>query len=233
MRPFVFSWLVLALGISGCRYGSASFKSEIAKTRFDPSGTVFSYVDAHDDNFVEDELPRVAVFMSWLTFNPEQDLRDRSGTELENMRHELGLRDALSLVFHDQAAMKVNADLSSESVNGVFQGEGTMRARLHFAPERLLADSSYADVLPWGSQQNVDVELSQADFDKGGGVAGTVRVRIERTDADPEYAAFGTFEGTFVAPLVEERVAEQNLAVLASETWVGLPLPPRELPEEE
>jgi hypothetical protein len=119
MRPICIAGLMLALAISGCRFGEASFQGEVEDTPFDPGGTVFAYVDAFDDNFVEYTTPRVVVFMSWLTFDPERDLRDRSGSELENLRHELGLRDAMSLVFRDPDAMEMNADFSSEMVDGL------------------------------------------------------------------------------------------------------------------
>lgn len=234
MRPICIAGLMLALATSGCRFGEASFQGEVENTQFDPGGTVFAYIDGFDDNFVEYTTPRVVVFMSWLTFDPERDLRDRSGSELENLRHELGLRDAMSLVFTEPDAMEVNADFSSETVDGVLQEEGSMAARLHFAPERLQADSDFEDFVPWGQRRSVAVELSAVDLDAGGVVSGTLRIRVERTDADPADASIGEFEGSFVAPLVEERVAEQNLAVLAAEPWVGLPLPPQvEAPETE
>lgn len=234
MRPIGIAGLMLALTTFGCRFGEANFQGEVENTQFDPSGTVFAYIDAFDDNFVETTNPRVVVFMSWLTFDPERDLRDRSGTELENLRHELGLRDAMSLVFKEPDAMSVNADFTSNTVAGVLSDEGTMEARVHFAPERLRADSDFADVVPWGQQRSVSVELSDVDLEAGGVVAGTLRIRVERTDDDPSDASIGEFEGSFVAPLVEERVAEQNLAVLAAETWVGLPLPPQtQAPEAE
>lgn len=234
MRPIWIAGLMLALATSACRFGEASFRGEVENAQFDPGGTVFAYIDAFDDNFVEYTTPRIVVFMSWLAFDPERDLRDRSGTELENLRHELSLRDAMSLVFSDPDVMNVNADFTSETVDGVLLDQGSMQARLHFAPERLQADSSFEDLKPWGQRRSVAVELSAADLDTGGVVSGTLRIRVERTENDPADASIGEFEGSFVAPLVQERVAEQNLAVLAAEPWVGLPLPPQvEEPEEE
>lgn len=213
---------------SGCRFGEARFAGDVGGRAFDPAGSVFHYVDSRDDNLLEDPRPRVVVAMTWLAFDPTRDLGDLSGAALSDLRHEHGLRDALALLFDDQAELVEGASYESIDAAGIEQGDGALQVRLHLAPERLTSTSSYDDFAPLASRREVRVHIDEATFAVEPRVAGTVEVTFSRSDDDPADARIGRLEGNFIAPGVEERVAEHNLALLGAETTLGLPLPARE-----
>jgi hypothetical protein len=213
---------------AGCQWGSAGFVGDVGGLTFDPAGTVFAYVDRRDDNLVEDTRPRAVVFMTWLIFNPAGDLNDLEGAELEDYRHEMKLRDAVAIVFDDAAALAPGDRLESNIVGGVEQAADGVEVRLHFAPERLNAFTTYDAFAPFGSERQAIVRLNTVGLQPPvSSIDGTVDITIALGDNDPEGARTGTLQGTFSAPLVDERVAEHNLALLQSEPLLGVPLAPR------
>lgn len=218
----------LALFASGCQFGGASFSGDFDGRPFEPGGTVFSYVDGYDDSLVEVERPRVAVFMSWLMFDPAADLNDRPGTELEDLKHELRLRDAMALVFDDQVDVSAGASFTTELSGGQVVSSDGLMAQIHLAPERLTSASTYAAFRPFGSSRVVSVGIDEAGFVEGGArlVRGSISVDISVSDTDPADARVGRVEGEFTAPLVDERMAEHNLSLLSVEDVLGLPLGP-------
>jgi len=214
---------------TGCQWGNAGFAGAIGDRTFDPNGTVFTHVDGFDDNLNEDERPRVVVFMSWLIFDPSRDLRDIDGAELEKLKHELRLRDAMAIVFDDQTDVSAGATFESRTAGGVEESNDGLSARVHFAPERLTGASTYSDFRPFGSGRIVTVTVESAGFVDGGvrGVNGTVVIDVQTSDSDPSDSLTGRLEGRFSAPLVEERVAESNLSLLSVDDVLALPLAPR------
>jgi hypothetical protein len=224
-RFLVLGGLSAAIGTgASCRFGEARFESTFEGVGFDPGGTVFSYVDGHDDLLVPDGNPRVVVVMTWIVFDPTRDLNDVDGSELADMAHEMRLRDALSLTFDEQGAVDPGEEFTSVVVGDEETDDGGMTARVYLAPERLDASSSYEDFEPFASERHTKVSVADADFDEGSGViAGDVEIVFEADDADPGTAREGTLTGTFRAPLVEERVAEQNLGLLAAADVLGVP----------
>lgn len=226
----VASLFAASLAAAGCRFGQASFTGALSARTFDPGGTVFSYVDEHDAALLADADPRVAVVMTWVVFDPQSDLSDVEGSELSDISHELVLRDALALVFTSQSEVSAGESFESVVVGGDEDGDGRMTARVHLAPDRLSSSSSYADVVPLASRRTTTVELDVADFADLRELRGSATIAFARTDNDPGDAVEGTYTGTFYAPLVEERVAEQNLALLQGDDVIGLPLAPRSAP---
>jgi hypothetical protein len=211
---------------TGCRYGQASFTSTVPGRAFEPDGTVFAYLDEHDSALVEDKDPRVVVVATWIIFDPTGDLNDLEGSALEEMRHELTLRDAFALVFDSQKGVDAGKNFKSTLV-GDAASAGKLSPRLHFAPERLTSSSTYGDVKPLASKRAVSVGVERAFDDQQTGVSGTMTVKLSATSDDPGDTKEGEITGTFTAPLVSERVAEQNLALLDVEDVLGLPLPAR------
>lgn len=237
MRSFAHLLVVIALSLpslAACRVGEARFESTVTGRVFDPSGTTFVYVDQRDANLVIEEDPRVAVASTWIIFDPNGDLNDLEGSALEDYSHEVKLRDALSLVFeHQSEVLEVGATFKSVQVNGEERGDGRMLSRVHLSPERLNAESTYADVIPLASERTVDVTVTGETFDTTAPVLSCdVRVSFARTDADPGNVRTGELTGSINAPLVSERTAEHNLALLEVEDVLGLPLGPRP-PEQE
>jgi hypothetical protein len=228
-RVALFSVVMLGVLVSGCRFGEAHFSSTMPGRIYDPAGTVFTYVDEHDDNLSAEENPRTVIAMTWIVFDPNGDLNDLEGSALADYSHELKLRDALALVFDEQDDLGAGASFEhliegqAETVNG-------MRSVVHLAPERLSSTSTYGDFIPFASRRRTIVNIQSADFAAAAPVVtGEVTVAFERIDdVDPPAAHAGTFSGTFIAPLVNERAAEQNLALLDVEDVLGLPLPPKE-----
>ncbi len=215
--------------LSGCRFGGASFTGDLGGQAFEPGGTVFAYVDESDDNFVAEDRPRVVVVMTWIVFDPTLELNDRSGSDLEDMSHEAALRDAMALVFDDQGDVISNASFTSIREGDDELGNGDLAARIHLTPERLDGSSTYSAFQPFASHVEVDASISAANFDEGLGqeLRGALSVELSRTDRDPGDARIGSVSGEFVAPLVNERIAEQNLSLLDLDVLVGVPLPPR------
>lgn len=222
---------VLALvSLTGCRFGSAGFSGDFDGRTFDPGGTVFAYVDETDDALATEARPRVAIVMTWIVFDPGADLNDFSGSELEDMKHEAELRDAFALVFDDQGDITSGASFESIREGDTELGDDGLSARVHLSPERLGSTSNYADFQPFASRSEVDVDIENVSFADGFGkeIRGTATVQLSRTDRDAGDARTGAVTGSFVAPLVEERVAEQNLALLGLDELLGVPLPPRD-----
>jgi anthranilate synthase component 1 len=159
----------------------------------------------------------------------------RSGTirvhermTLEDYSHELKLRDALSLVFDSQGDVDAGSTFRSVVRGGIEEGDGALLTRVHLAPERLDAASSHADIIPFASQREVDVTITAATFtDANLVVSADVAIAFVRTDADPGNAREGAFTGRFIAPVVSERTAEQNLALLDIADVLGVPLASR------
>jgi hypothetical protein len=233
--------LLVALGgASGCRFGEAAFTSTFDDKAFDPGGTVFSMLDARDEDLVEEDDPRVAVAMTWVVFDPAGDLSDLDGAALASMAHEMSLRDALTIVFDRQGVVDAGTGFSvvREGDAIVSSGDGDdvlsgVDFRLHLAPERLDASSTYADIAPFGSRRTLEVTIDDADFGASDPVvAGSVTLTFEAiAGRDAGNAREGRFEGTFRAPVVGEAVAEKNAALLAGAVdgagVLALPLPPR------
>jgi hypothetical protein len=232
--------LLAVAGASGCRFGEAAFTSTFDDAAFDPGGTVFSTLDAHDANLVEDTDPRVAVAMTWVVFDAQGDLSDLDGAALASMAHEMSLRDALTISFDHQGVVDEGAQFSvvreGDTVVATGDGDdvlGGVDFRLHLAPERLEASSTYAGLKPFGSRRTLEVTIDDADFgDAAPVVAGSVTLTFEAiAGRDAGNAREGRFEGTFRAPLVGEASAEKNAALLAGavdgDGVLALPLPAR------
>lgn len=220
--------IVALVSLTGCQWGRAGFVGDLGGRTFDPNGTVFTYLDAHDDDLVEDDRPRAVVFMTWLIFNPAGDLNDLDGAELEGYRHEMELRDAAAIIFDDAADLSPGDRLESNLIGGEEQSDDGLEVRLHFAPERLNAFTTYAGYAPFGSEREVVVRLDTVGLEPPvSSIEGTLDVTISLGDDDPADAVTGSLQGTFSAPLVDERVAEHNLSLLDAESLLGLPLSQR------
>ena len=211
--------------MGGCRFGEAQFSSNFADVGFDPGGTVFSYVDARDASLAEQADPPVAVAMTWIVFDPSSDLGDVDGASLFAMSHEMSLRDGLAIVFPRQGALDPGETFSA-TTEGEVVIEGDIDFAVHLAPERLDAASTYADVVPFGSRRTLEVALDAVSFtDADAGLSGTLTLTFDAVEGlDPGNARKGSIEGRFRAPLVVERTAERNLALLREQIPV-LPLP--------
>lgn len=231
MRAVLLSLVLLA---SACRFGEARFESTVDGRAFDPAGTTFAYVDKTNADLVAEDDPRVVVVSTWIIFDPTGDLNDLEGSALANYSHEVELRDAFALVFDRQSTIEQGAAFKSVVRNGVERDDDDMLATLHLAPERLDANSTYGDAVPLASQRVVDVTITADTLaDANAVLSGDITVTFQRAETDPGEVREGTFTGAFTAPVVAERTAEHNLALLDVEDVLGLPLAPRPAEEEE
>ena len=230
-----FALLPLALcSLAGCRFGEARFETSFAGVGFDPGGTVFAWLDERDSQGVEDRDPRVVVAMTWVVFDPQSDLNDLDGASLSAMSHEMAVRDTLVLVFNNQGGVD-----DGETFRGVRQGDVVdpdgdaesdgFDARVHLAPERLSAASTFQDLEPFASRKETKVEIDAADFAESAAfVSGQVTIEFKAVaGSDPGNAREGDIEGDFRAPLVDEVIAEANVALLDDDGILGLPLADR------
>lgn len=235
MRPLFCTLVLAVLASTGCRFGEARFESSVQGRLFDPAGTTFLYVDERDANLVVEDDPRIVVASTWIIFDPNADLNDLEGSALEDYSHEVELRDALSLVFNKQSeVLEPGATFKSVQLNGEERGDGRMLSRVHLSPERLDGASTYGNVIPLASERTVDVLVTGETFDSAAPVlSADVTVTFARTDADPGNVREGQFTGALTAPLVSERTAEQNLALLEVEEVLGLPLGARAVEDDE
>jgi hypothetical protein len=229
LRAPLLALLVVVTALSSaCRFGQARFEGKIDDRTFDPAGTAFAYVDQRGDDLVEDPRPRVVVVLTWLVFNPESDLNDLSGPELEAYAHELELRDAMTLVFDDQGTLQSGVEMVSVREGAAEIETGPLTAVVHMAPDRLDAQSSFGDFAPFGSKRTTTVTLSAVDFRSDNPhLAGEVELAFAPTPSDPALNRQGTYSGTFDAPVVNERVAESNLSLLDVQDILEVPLAAR------
>lgn len=229
--------LTPVLLVGGCRFGEASFETSFDDVGFDPGGTVFSYLDGRDSNLAEDTDPRVVVAMTWIVFDANSDLTDNDGAALAAMAHEMSLRDGLSIVFPHQGAVDADSTFSVEKTgDDVVDANTELDFTLHLAPERLDANSSFEEILPFASRRTLEVTITEASFDDANPVvAGDIELGFEAVDGlDPGKAREGTITGRFRAPLAAERVAEKNLGALRGAGDIdvlGLPLADRPVSE--
>src|SRR5690606_9304698 len=123
------------------------------------------------------------VTMTWIAFDPESDLNDLPGAELEDYRHELRLRDALALVFDDANALTPGATFEATSEGGSELSDDGLSARVHLAPERITRGSSYADFEPYGSKRQVNITLDEARLLEGDALlSGDIIIDVSRSD---------------------------------------------------
>lgn len=217
--------LLLAISAAGCS-GSVQFDGSLGGKPFAPVGTVFAYFDETDDNFRRISDPPLIIAMTWLTFDPRSDLGARSGAELANMRHELALRDAASFIVPQQSLAVPAATFSEETIAGVVQEGSTMRATLQFAPDPLNGSSSYLDLPPLASQRTIALNIDSIERIVGGTVSGDLNIAFASVGSEALQGPIrvGSLRGVFNAPIVEEKLAERNLALLGTRPLLGIPL---------
>ena len=111
-RFLIFCLCIIA--VSGCQFGEAHFESDPSSQKsFRPTGTVFAYIDAHDPQLQIRDNPRLHIIMSWLVFNPNDDLSTIQGSRLEDMRHEILLRDLMTMHFYPSTEATKGSQLES------------------------------------------------------------------------------------------------------------------------
>ena len=208
--------LCLILALSACQFGEASFeKDPNSQKSFSPNGTVFAYVDAYDEDLKIRENPCMHIIMSWLVFNPNDDLASLPGSRLEDMRHEIQLRDLMTMHFFPNTEATKGSQLESVLEESTVLSDGRFLAHVMPEPEILDQSATFDDFVPMGSLRSVEISIDDAGFTPNQStISGRLAIDIQRTINDPEDALIRTWSGAFAAPVIEERLAEKNVAIL-------------------
>ena len=214
--------VAFAAALSACRFGGGAFEGDLGGQPFDPIGTAFTYLDARDADLAARETPRVVVVSTWLIFDPNRDLNETEGALLEDMQHEAALRDNLALIFASPDVAGPGETLVSVREGGQ-QAEGEdLDARVYLQPEVLTRASTFDGFRPFASRRTVSTTVTALDLAAGAGFSGDVSLVLERAEGDPDDAREGQVSGDLFAPVVGERLAEHNLAVLGIDELLGL-----------
>ena len=208
--------LALVALLGGCQFGEASFeKDPESQKAFSPNGTVFAYVDAYDDDLKLRANPRMHIIMSWLVFNPNDDLSTLPGSRLEDMRHEIQLRDLMTMHFYPNTEATKGSTLESVLDETFIVSDGRFIAHVQPAPELLDESANFDDYVPMGSLRSVEISIDESGFVPNQSVvSGRLAIDIQRTVSDPDEAITRTWTGAFAAPIIEERLAEKNVEIL-------------------
>ena len=225
-RSSLYRLATLALMIStltACQFGEAHFEADPdSQKSFQPTGTVFAYVDAHDPQLQTRSNPRLHIVMSWLVFNPNDDLSTISGSQLEDMRHEIQLRDLMTMHFYPSTEATKGSQLESILSNAEILSDGRFVAHVLPAPDVLNENDSYNNFEPLGSLRSVEISIDDAGFNPNQSiVTGRLTIDITPDIADPQNAVSRVWTGSFSAPVIEERLAEKNISILGLTEYVS------------
>jgi hypothetical protein len=226
LRTSRFRFLIFGLWIitvSGCQFGEAHFDADPSSQKsFQPTGTVFAYVDAHDPQLQVRDNPRMHIIMSWLVFNPNDDLSTIPGSRLEDMRHEIKLRDLMTMHFFPSTEATKGSQLESILSHADILSDGRFIAHVLPAPDILDEDDSFNNYAPLGSLRSVEISIDDAGFNPNQSiVTGRLTIDIQPDIADPENALSRVWTGAFSAPVIEERLAEKNISILGFIEYVS------------
>jgi hypothetical protein len=226
LRTSHFRFLIFCLciiAVSGCQFGEAHFESDPSSQKsFRPTGTVFAYIDAHDPQLQIRDNPRLHIIMSWLVFNPNDDLSTIQGSRLEDMRHEILLRDLMTMHFYPSTEATKGSQLESIVSHADILSDGRFVAHVLPAPEILDEDDSFNNYAPLGSLRSVEISIDAAGFNPNQSiVTGRLTIDIQPDIADPENALSRVWTGAFSAPVIEERLAEKNISILGLTEYVS------------
>ncbi|MFH1812018.1 MAG: hypothetical protein ABIJ09_24985 [Pseudomonadota bacterium] len=223
------SLLAVALVVAtGCGVGSASFSGDIGDRSFAPVGTVFAFVDALEPapELKGRDKRRVILAMTFAAFDPSVDQEQLSATELADLAHAIEIHDWLSLRWEDQREVQGGAQYDDVLLAGDQDGRYTdadttadgrsegFDARFGLAREALAPGASYTDYKPFATRSRVGVHLESVDLEQAMEIQGSLTIQVERAESDPADARVGTVEGSFVARVIGERVAEKNFETL-------------------
>lgn len=213
-------WMI---ALTGCQFGEAHFETDPSSQKsFKPTGTVFAYVDAHDPQLQTRDNPRLHIVMSWLVFNPNDDLSTIQGSRLEDMRHEIQLRDLMTMHFYPSTEATKGSQLESILSQTDVLSDGRFIAHVLPAPDILDEDDSFNNYAPLGSLRSVEISIDDAGFNPNQSiVTGRLTIDIQPDIADPENALSRVWTGAFSAPVIEERLAEKNISILGLTEYVG------------
>lgn len=217
-----FIGIVLCL-LGACNPGpTGSFESVDGQSQaFDAAGTAVAWIDQVDANLVSRESASLRLFLTGLSFDPDDDLLTLSGSKLADLQLRFATTDAVgfSLINASRRGEATTVELATApnaatcpDINSLVTQDLTC---LRVSPPPLEADTSFDAVRPLGRGATVTLELSAGARETGQAISGTISVAVEAvTGDDAAKVLTGTVSGRFSTTLVGERLAERNLALL-------------------
>ena len=147
------------------------------------------------------------IIMSWLVFNPNDDLATLPGSRLEDMRHEIQLRDLMTMHFYPNTEATKGSTLESVLDETFIVSDGRFIAHVQPAPELLDESAKFLmTTLRWGRCARLK---SAASMNRVScpikAVSGRLAIDIQRTVSDPDEAITRTWTGAFAAPIIEKQ----------------------------
>ncbi len=229
---------VLGAVAAGCG-GISLFSGRINGAFFEPTGTVFAFVDqlSPAPQLATNPSSRFIASGVYAYFDAAQDQASQNGTNLAELKQEIANHDWISLEWANSNELEVGktykttlirtteepffrvVDPSATDVTAGF----TARVGFRRAPVRRNAPYTCPsgsprflcqDYRPFGTRAVVEVTLNSVNRALGAQSTLTVKVTVEKAATDPEDALTGTLSGSLAADTVSERVAETNLATL-------------------
>lgn len=221
MKHLLLACVVIASGACGGITGELSNNTGVNRS-VDLSGAVFAWVDQSDADLVSWESPRLALAFTGLSLDPEDDLLERSGSNLADLQLRFATGDILSILVPDAARQSGSTTLEAELVPGAFRCPPLNQPLINSqplacysaAPETLDSSAGFDGFAPIGRKAKLTIELDEGGRTTGETISGTVTLAIERLDSDSTQAVTGTISGGFSVNLLGERLAERNLLML-------------------
>lgn len=223
--------LVLGLTLAACSgAGSAEVTGSFGSFTLELN-TVYGWIDATESKmdggklvFAPRDKPRLHVVMSGAVFDPDQDLRFVSASELVDLARESQRLGSASLVVRNYHVFTVGGQLAIPNT-----GEGDaprLEMSLALGLNELESDATYPAAAPeFGDELTATLTLTEAGRAAGESVVGTVVVKLAPDEDDPADALGGEITIELDAPLISEWVAECNGSgqLADSECEPGLP----------
>lgn len=229
-------WVLLSG--TGCG-GVNLFSGRINGAFFEPTGTIFGFVDAlsRTPELKPNVDSRLVVNAVYAYFDPALDVSSTSGSNLGELKEEIAQHDWFSLEWAKEGDLQngstYKAVLLRTTLDPIFRTpdpsstDGTTGFTAHVgfrrAPVRRNAPYKCPSLTPafvcqsykpFGSRARVEVRANSANKAVNGQLKLSVTVKVEQIPTDPTDALTGTLQGNITAQMVSERVAEANMDTL-------------------
>lgn len=227
-------------GVAACALGPPSFFfGRINGAFFEPTGTVWAWSDALTPApELQSRSPgRFSMVGVYAYFDSKQDQGSLSGSQLEDLKHEIHSNDWVALQWDDLGKVengeKFTAVLVRDTTENIYRvtdttamdGTAGFTARVRFRRGTLPRGAAYKcptpsppllcrAYVPLGGRLRVEVELQSVNRAQDGNVRADVTLKVEKANGDPDDVQTGEFTGTLSASVASERVAEANMDVL-------------------
>lgn len=201
---------------SACGTG-AKITGDVAGFGFDLR-TVYAWLDATESDQMDGRIvyttrdrKTLRVVMSGASFDPEQDMRFMSASELQDLGRENTNNGSISFNVTNFDAVTNGLVLISPREDGTEDDPRLTSINHRYAQQPLEPDAVYpAEVIGFGSRETYQLTITEAGKARGETFSGTLVIRIERDDDDRQDARTGEITVEFDASVIGEAIAECN-----------------------